>query len=219
MTFSLPYLLLGLAFLWFPRQWLRFGSVFWRRRRRKVETEPWATREPGDMRVKFKVEFTKFRNFVDLLRAGVGGTFILGGLGVVSAVLPDANASKIVTMQVIAIRATILLIGLLIQTLRFKNGRVAFFPPIFYLAGLSVGLCDPRGAAFAFALIWSINSALPNAQAFLTIYALLLVTFGHFIAWAGDLSAAYAGVLCFLPVLLSLLLKRPLIVFTRKSQG
>ena len=106
---------------------------------------------------------------------------------------------------------------MLAQTIRREKNRLTFYPPIFYLAGLSVGLCDARGAGFAFALIWAVNPALPNAQGFLTVYALLLVVFGHFYAWSGDLSAAYAGGLCFLPVLLSMLAKRPLTIFTRKG--
>ena len=57
---------------------------------------------------------------------------------------------------------------------------------------------------------------MPNAQGFLTAYAVLMVVFGHFFA-AGDLSAMYAGVLCFLPVLLSMLAQRPLAIFTRKG--
>ena len=113
--------------------------------------------------------------------------------------------------------AFVLVVGLLIQTVRWEKQRISFYPPIFYLAGLSVSLCDARGASFAFALIWAINAGLPNAQGFLSVYALLMVLFGHFFGMRVNLSAIYAGVLCFLPVLLSLLAKRPLTVFSRRT--
>jgi len=217
MTYSLPYLLLVLALLWYPRSWLKLGAVFGRRRHRKVETEPWKTREVGDPRVRFTVEFAKFRNYVDLLRAGAGSIALFGALEIAPAIAPAAGAPRSVAAQVLGVRAAILLIGLLIQTVRYERKRLTFFPPIFYLGGLSIALCDVRGAAFAFMLIWVINAALPSPMAFLTVYALLLVTFGHFFAWAGDILAVYAGILCFTPVLLSLLGRRPLVVFGRKS--
>jgi hypothetical protein len=218
MNIDLPLLLLGLLLLWFPRQWMRRGAAWLRRRSRKGGriVEPWKEREFGDPRINFRTEFTKLRNYIDLLRGMTGSLVLLGGMGILPAIAAARGASRTITYQVLGVRAAILLVGLLIQTLRYRQRRITFYPPIFYLAGLSVGLCDVRGAAFAFLLIWSINPALPNAQAFLSIYALLLVLFGHFFAWRGDLQAAYAGVLCFLPVLLSLLAKRPLLIFARK---
>jgi hypothetical protein len=217
MNVDFPLLLLGLLLLWFPRQWMRRGAAWLRRRRKGGRiVEPWREREFGDPRINFRTEFTKFRNYIDLLRGMAGSLVLFGGLGILPAIAPPSGASRTVILQVLGVRAVILLVGLLVQTMRYRHRKITFYPPIFYLAGLSVGLCDVRGAAFAFLLIWAINAALPNAQAFLSIYALLLVVFGHFFAWRGDLQAAYAGVLCFLPVLLSLLAKRPLLIFARK---
>jgi hypothetical protein len=221
MTFDIRFLLLGLLLLWFPRQWMRRGVAFLRRRRRSAEsariTEPWKDREPGDPRLSFLVEFTKFRNYVDLLRGGAGSLVLSGGMGISAAITTLPQAPRLAVWELIGVRAVVLMIGVLIQTVRYEKNRLSFYPPIFYLAGLSVGLCDVRGAIFAFVLIWAINAALPNAQGFLTVYALLMVVFGHYFAGGGDLSAAYAGILCFTPVMLSLLSKRPLMAFTRKS--
>ena len=222
MSFNLPLFLLGLLLLWFPREWMRRGVALIRRRRSGGKSrivEPWREREAGDPRINFRAEFTKFRNHLDLFRGMAGSLVLFGGMGILPAIAALPGASRTVTLQVMAIRALILLIGLLIQTVRYQAKKVTFFPPIFYIAGLSVALCDVRGAVFAFVLIWAINPALPSAQAFLSVYALLLVVFGHFFAWRGDLRAAYAGMLCFLPVLLSLLAKRPLLVFARKRLG
>lgn len=219
MTINLTLLLLGVVLLWLPREWMRRGVALLRRRHRAGRStivEPWRERESGDPRISFRTEFAKFRNYIDLLRGTAGSLMLFGGMGLLPAIVASPGSSRTVTWQVLGIRAVILLIGLLIQTARYRQKKLTFFPPIFYLAGLSVGLCDVRGAAFAFVLIWTINPALPNAQGFLTVYALLMIVFGHFFAWRGDLRAAFAGVLCFLPVLLSLLAKRPLLVLARK---
>lgn len=223
MIVHIPLLVLAALLLFFPRQWMRLGLAFLKRRRRREEdggapaVEPWKAREPGDPRVSFAVEFMKLRNYLDLLRAGAGSLALSGGMSIPPSISVAAGASRAVVWQTIVIRSLILLIGLLIQTIRYERHRITFYPPIFYLAGVSVGLCDIRGAGFAFALIWAVNPALPNAQGFLTVYAIMMVAFGHFFAGGGDLSAAYAGILTFLPVLLSLLSNRPLTVFSRKA--
>jgi hypothetical protein len=222
MIVHLPSLILAALLLWFPRQWMRFGAAWLKKRRRRTEGgapagESWKAREPGDPRVSFGNEFSKFRNYLDLLRAGAGSLALFGGLGIPPSISFAAGAPRGVVWQTVIIRALILLVGIMVQTMRYERNKVTFYPPIFYLAGVSVGLCDIRGAAFAFVLVWAFNPMFGNAQAFLTVYAVLMVAFGHFFAGGGDLSAAYAGFLAFVPVLLSLLTNRPLTVFTRKS--
>jgi hypothetical protein len=222
MIVRIPLLLLAVLLLFFPRQWMRLGLAFLKRRRRREDhapspVEPWKAREPGDPRVSFAMEFVKLRNYIDLLRGAAGSLALSGGMSIPPSISLVPDAPRTVLWQTIIIRSLIMLVGLLIQTLRYERNKVTFYPPIFYLAGVSVGLCDIRGAAFAFALIWAVNPALPNAQGFLTVYAIMLVVFGHLFAGGGDLSAAYAGMLTFLPVLLSLLSNRPLTVFTRKA--
>lgn len=216
-----PLLLLAVFFLWLPRQWMRLGAAFRRRRKRRGEranaNEPWKAREPGDPRVNLRREFAQFRNYIDLLRAAVGALLVEGGLGVEAVFRAGAGSIAAAGRQVQAVQVAVLLAGLLIQTVRLDQGKLRFFPPIFYLAGVTVGLCDWKAALFAFALVWVANAALANAQAFLAIYALLVVLFGLLFAEHGRLMVAYAGVLCFLPVLLSLLSRRPLVVMSRKA--
>lgn len=220
MTVDIPLFLIGLLLLWFPRRWMRRGAAFLQRRKKSAEstrTEPWKNREPGDPHLSFPAEFGKFRNYIDLLRAGAGSLMLWGGLGIPAAFALAAGSSRNEALKFMALRALLLLIGVLIQSIRYEKKHLSFYPPIFYLAGVSVALCDPRGAAFAFVLIWAINSALPNARAFLSAYAVLIVAFGLFFSRRMNLSVVYAGVLCFLPVLLSLLANRQLMVFTRKA--
>jgi hypothetical protein len=220
MIVNLPYLLLALVLLLFPRQWVRLGANVFKRRRSRSEKlramEPWRARETGDPRINFAREFTRVRNYLDLLRGAGGSLLLFGGLGVEACLQVEAGAASLAGKQLLAVRSTILIVGLLLQTLRLERGRVTFYPPIFYLAGLSLGLSKPLGAGFAFAMIWAVNPAIGNAQAFLSVYALVLVLFGYLFG-GGLVLPAFAGFLAFLPVLLSLLSKRPLVVLTRKG--
>ncbi len=180
-------------------------------------TEPWKDREPGDPKVNLRVEFAKFRNYLDLLRGLAGSVVIWGGREIAPAIAAELGAPKSVIYQVLGLRCAILLIGLLIQAVRIEKQRVSFYPPIFFLSGLSIGLCGYKAAAFAFVLIWSINAAVSNAQAFLTLYAVLQVAFAYFLSKNGIVQMGLAGLLTFLPVLLSLMASRPLMIFTRRG--
>ena len=221
MTVQFFSLLGAVVLLWFPRLWLRRGLSVLRPRRRSVKnpliTEPWREREPGDPQINFRAEFAKGSNCADLLRAGIGGLLLWGGLGFSPALTAADDASRWAGWLLLALQAIVLLAGLLIQTIRNEKDRLSFFPPIFYLAGLSVALCDARGAAFAFVLIWAMSPSLPNARGFLSVYALLMIVFGRFFGGAGLPALVLAGGLTFLPVLLSLLANRPLTVFSRRS--
>jgi hypothetical protein len=221
MTIHPVLLLLGIVLLWFPRQWMRRGVALLQRKRHSSGSsrilDPWKDREPGDPQVNFRTEFTKFRNYVDLFRAAAGSLTIWGGMGIVASIAVPDEGPRNLRWQALALQVLIVLLGALVQALRYERNRVSFYPPIFYLAGLAVGLCGYQAAAFAFVLIWAINPALPNAQAFLTVYALLLTVFGMLFRGVSSPSVLLAGGLTFLPVLLSLLAGRPLMIFTRKG--
>lgn len=219
MTVHLPLLLLGIALLWFPRKWMRLGMVVGSRRQKSERnTEGWSKPEPGDPRLRPKAEFTKGRNYFDLLRGAVGSLALIGGPWIDAGVAAE-SANRAAAGQVLAVQVAILLAGLLIQTIRVERRHLSFFAPVFYLAGLSVTLCGPWGAFFAFVLIWGVNPMFGGAQGFLGFYAVLLGGFGVVLGHRGISLPIVAFLLCLTPVLLSLLSGRPLIVFTRKPAG
>jgi hypothetical protein len=222
MNLDLPQFLFGLVLLWFPRPWMRLGISVGRRRKgsgRKhhEEVEPWLRRESGDPRIDPRREARKVRNYFDLLRGLAGSIAILGGPFVVASLTAAEGASKVVAREVLALNLAILFVGLLIQTMRFERGRMTFFAPIFYLAGVSASLCSGWGALFAFLLIWGMNPMLGSAQGFLTVYGVLLCIFGLLFRGLTDKMPIAALGLCLLPVLLSLLARKPLVVFSRKA--
>lgn len=217
MIANVPLFVLGLLLLWFPRQWMRFGFVVGHHRRRSRKTsEPWNQREPGDPRISFG-ELSKVRNHVDLLRAIVGGLTIVGGPFMDASLAVADAADRVAARQLLVLQVAILLIGLLIQTIRYERRHLTFYAPIFYIAGLSVCLCGPWGATFAFLLIWAVNPMFGSAQAFLTVYAVLLAVFGYLFGTDSILLVMAAFLICFLPVLLSLLTRRPLVVLARRA--
>ena len=57
--------------------------------------EPWKQVEPSDPRLNFRREFTKGRNYMDLLRAGVSGLAIIGGLEIPASISLDAEGSAV----------------------------------------------------------------------------------------------------------------------------
>ena len=179
------------------------------------EEEPWHSSEPGDPAVSFRSEIFKVRNYMDLLRGAAGSLAVLGGMGIESCFALPPEPTKVLKGEHFAIEITILLIGLVIQTVRYERGRYLFFPPIFFLAGLTLGLCGDKAAGFAFVMIWAVNPMLKNPSVFLTVYALLVGLFGQLFTdghyWI------VALFLVFFPVLLSAMAQRPLVMLARKT--
>lgn len=223
MLVNLPFLLLALLLLCFPRQWMRLGLTFWNRKKKRSEgatrreEEPWKNSEPGDPAVSFRDEFLKVRNYVDLFRATAGSLAVFGGLGIDACFSAPAESPRLLVAEVLVAQIVLLLVGLLIQLVRYERGRFLVFAPIFFLAGLTVGVCGVKTAAFAFALIWAINPMLKNPSAFLMAYAVLVGLFGGLFLDFTDKMVILAAFVTFLPVLLSALMQRPLVLFTRKT--
>jgi hypothetical protein len=220
-TIDWVYLPIALFLLWLPRPALRLGGRVFRRRRRRGQAtsftpDPLQVREPGDKSVSFRTEFAKARNYIDLFRAALGSVALLGmPPGIEPALQAEANATHGAVLGVFYTNLALLVVAVLVQSFRL-GGRVTMVAPIFFMAGLSIGLCGPYAAAFAFVLIWTINLTLPNPTGFLSVYALLILVFGLLFAGISSPLPLCAAILVFLPVLLSLLIRRPLVQFARK---
>jgi hypothetical protein len=208
-----PYLLIALAMLWFPRQWLRAGARVLKKRRKPdgamERLAGMGARDPEDKSVQPGRELTNFRNYLDLFRA------LAGGYSLSQFALTTSTEGAATTAFVI--QGGILLVAVLIQSVRY-DGRLSFFAPIFYFVGMSVGASGHYTGLFAFALVLAINPILPNPRMFLTAYGLLLLPFGLVFGAPLDLLAVNAA-LVLLPPLLSLLAKRPLVIFSRKAKS
>jgi hypothetical protein len=207
-----PYLFLAIALLWFPRQWLRTGkSILKKRHKPDGALERLAgmgARDPEDRSVQPAREFANFRNYVDLFRGLAGGHCLTHYAFTVSG--------EAAIQQSFWLNAVIILIAVLIQTVRFR-GRMSFYAAIFFLVGLNVGSSGHYFALFAFAIVLAINPIIANPRIFLTVYGLLQLPFGF--AFDADLPLlALNSILVLLIPLLSLLSKRPVVIFSRKPK-
>ncbi|HVU24261.1 MAG TPA: hypothetical protein VHE13_09065 [Opitutus sp.] len=217
------HLVFALVLLWLPRPFLRVGRLWKRRRRHRsghpaTDVNPKRIREPGDKSVDFRTEFAKGRNYVDFVRAALGSVLLLGLAPVISPAIEAAADADVGTGQRIYFaRLAVLVIAVLIQSFRF-DGRVTMFAPLFFVTGLAIGVCGLYAAGFALVLIWTINLALPNPTAFLSVYALVILVFGTLFLGVNTAAPLSTAALAFLPVLVSLLIRRPLVLFATKTR-
>ena len=203
------YLLLALAMLWYPRQWMRWGKWRSNRRRHREALEKFAQeggRDPDDQSLSLKRELRKPRNVLDILR-GFAGSAALWHFSF-TATGPDGHTIMFWTA------AGVSLVAFLIQTTRWRP-KITFFAAVFFAAGLSIGTGNFFPGSMAFLLTCAINPIIPTPRMFLTVYAVLLLPFNLLLGHGSDLALVNFGILI-LPPLLSLLLKRPMVIFARR---
>jgi len=218
------YLILAIILLWMPRHWLRGGRKAARKlglSRRSRKRDFVRIRESGDNRVNVTEEFGKVRNYVDFFRSMTGGLLLIGNpdLGVSSCFV---GSEEIVVAQlgsfVFEIQILIIAIGVIRQFVRFE-GRVSFFAPLFYFAGLALALCGIGAGFFAFLLVWTLNSAIPVPPVgFLSVYAIFLWLLGMLFQGIGNYYVYVAAILYVLPVVVSLMARRSLALYNKKQK-
>ena len=214
-------LLIALGLLYFPRQWMRWGKRVVKSERLSRhgdsnDFDPSKRREMGDPAVVLKDEFSKARNYVDLFRAVAGSAVIVGTVYTASCFQVAAEAGPMAGRIALVLKCLILLGAMLVQLLRYE-GKLTLFAPTFFAAGLTFGLCGLPAAGFAFVLIWAFNLALPNISVFLTTYAAVILTFGIVFDGMTNVLVMVACFCLFLPVLVSMLTRRSLQTFHRRS--
>ncbi|MCF7689831.1 MAG: hypothetical protein K9M98_13195 [Cephaloticoccus sp.] len=222
MSINYFYLLLALLLLWIPRHWLRVGRRAARalglaRRQRKREFV--RIRESGDNRVNFTEEFSKPRNYIDFLRALVGGLILIGNpdWGISSCFHLEGEMLSLTQDSIIFnLQIGIVTLAIVRQFVRYE-GRMTFYAPLFFMAGLAFGLCGFGAGFFAFLLVWTFNSALPIPPVgFLTVYILMLWLLSLLFQGISN-SYVYATAVIFLiPVVVSLMARRSLALFNKK---
>jgi len=210
-THPLP-LAAAVALLWIPRRWLRVGPAVGRRKR-ALAAHSW-THAPQDGTVlSARHEFSKLRNYVDLLRAAAALLVLLGGYGMPAALTATAPAGR---GPVLAVIAGTLLIAVLIQMIRCERRGWMLNAPVFFIAGLMISAVQPQVPGLcAFALAWALIPVNPRATGFLTVQAIVFAAIGCLLGGIAPLTLCVAA-LGFLPVAVSLLARRPLMVLSSR---
>jgi MFS family permease len=218
LTVSVPYLFFALVLLWLPRQWLRAGGHVLpsRRRYRSAirDSSPHHQRQPDDRSIWLREELVKGRNYFDLLRGSIGSWSVVNFCFFLP---PGADAASSGRWTLFALQAVIFVVAVLIQMIRWY-GRISLFAPIFFLMGLTVGVCGWQVALFAGVLVWALNSALPNPEAFLFVQTIALAGFSALFLGTITAMTLLGAALVFLPVVVSLLTKEQLMLKTRRPR-
>ena len=218
LTVSVPYLFFALVLLWLPRQWLRAGGhvIPSRRRFRSAirDSSPHRQRQPDDRSIWLREELVKGRNYFDLLRGSIGSWAVMNFC---FSLPPVADAPSPDRWTLLALQAGIFVVAVLIQMIRWY-AKISLFAPIFFLMGLTVGVCGWQVALFATVLVWALNGALPNPEAFLFVQAIALAGFSALFLGTITAMTLLGAALVFLPVVVSLLTKEQLMLKTRRPR-
>ncbi|MDD3180772.1 MAG: hypothetical protein PHQ04_10545 [Opitutaceae bacterium] len=206
-----PYLLLAILCLWFPRHWLRLGYRLVKIRRRHRNTverfaESGAGGDPYDKTVRLARELRSKRNYIDFFR-GMGGAYALIYFSF-TMTTDDARTSLLV------VQAVIILIGTLVQSLRFGK-TFLLFAPLFYIFGAGLAVAGLVAGGFAMLLAGALNLLMPTPRSLLGLYGLLLLGFSLLFP-VNFLRTLLFAVIALLPALMSLLLNRSLITHSHK---
>lgn len=215
--FNLPYLLIGVILLCWPRGGMRWGIGKPRSRsdKERASAEEHWDHLLGDQSFWLGEELTERRNWLDLLRGWSGGyAVVVAGITVGGEGTVEAAAR----LKELGLEGAILLVAVLVQTLRFE-GKLAFHPSIFFLGGLAFSIVGWQGFVFAFAGVGATNLVLPTAAVFLFCYAGVLLISGVFFGTALPQAGFGAG-LALVPVLGALMTGRRLMAqFGRKAKS
>lgn len=186
----------ALLLLWLPRQWLRSGGtvVALPNLRKRMQT----SHDPRDLSLRWREEFFKARNWVDLLRAAIGGTALVHACFELSG-----PAVKQLGLSFLVIKAVVLFIAVGLQTLRIESGRMTLVAPVFFIFGLSFPLVGWMPALFAIIMVWVINRTLPTVSIFLFAFACLEVGFGYLLRQSSLALVLLSAALSWQPVLWS----------------
>jgi len=173
-------------------------------------TDPKGLREPGDMTLRPREEFVKFRNYIDLFRATAGSFGVMHfGLSV------SSDAPSDVHLVTILIQLAILVIAIAIQTFRWE-GHLSLYAPMFFLTGVASGVCGIGCAVYGTAAAWVINALLPNPSSFLFAQGVFVGAFGAMFYGPTDPMVVIAGALTILPSFVGFMLRKPLTVGAKR---
>ena len=178
------------------------------------DSNPRYQRQPGDRSVWLREELVKGQNYYDFLRGSIGGWSVMHCC---FSLPPVADAPSSGRLTTLALQAGIFVVAILIQMIRW-NGRISLFAPIFFLTGLTVGVCSWQVALFAAVLVWALNCALPNPEAFLLVQAIALAGFSALFLGTITVRTLLGAFLIFLPVVISLLTKERLMLKTKRPK-
>src|SRR5688500_15980258 len=160
MTFNLSFFLPALALLWVPLPYVaRKDRAYTYRGRITTSTITGLWRA--------------WQNWVDLLRSA-GGAYVLTTLSITGSVDERDLRNRALIIE------GILMVGVLMQTVRFTPGQ-GFLAPLFYLSGLTAVLQSPNIAGFGILMGWAFGCGLRDPRYVLPSMAVSLLVAAYFL--------------------------------------
>lgn len=196
-----PFLVFALLLLWFPRAWLRHGLRVTPKPPRRVNQVK-EERDPFERGVKPLKEGAKSRNWVDLLRAAVGSY----GLTTVAFTAPGLPGTHVPTLVA---QGAILAMAVLFQMIRLE-GRLSFFAPIFFLQGMTFGVCGGLVGGLTMLGTWALSPVLPGAAALLFVQGGLALVLGLLLQVVEPRLLMILAATIWMPVVLGVLMRKRL---------
>jgi hypothetical protein len=150
------------------------------------------------------------RNYFDLFRAAAGSLALMYWSFEVE---PDGPSQSVILM--IILQTGVLALAMLAQTLRWEN-RLMLFAPVFYFAGLSVGICGYESAILGATTAWALHALLPSPSVFLFTQCCAITGFSALFNGSTSKLTLLTFAIGMIPTLLSLTTGKPIAVINRK---
>ncbi len=196
MTFNLNYFLAAVGLLWLPMPFLARKDKAYANRVRSTSTTL-----PG--------LFQAWQNWADLIRSAVG-TYALLELSIgLDGSGKDAALAGL-------IKAGILVLGVVIQTVRFTPGQT-FLAPLFYLTGITLVFPGYREGAFAVLFGWIFVCGTRDPRFLLPTMGVALPISNYFLSGLSRAVLVNTAMI-FLPILSGLLCQRRLVFVSRERR-
>jgi uncharacterized membrane protein len=200
---NFPILVVAVLLLLFPRNWMRYGARVGSKPTRKTEDAGPTLRDPRERSVDPSAEAGKSRNWIDLARGWVAGL----ALFVVALTPPEGLVGA--DLGTLSWQGLVLILAALSQMVRLE-GRLSLFAPIFFLQGITFGAVGWLVGLLAMVGSWALTPVLPGPGAVLFVHGAFTLCLGLlFPGQAPEVVMLMVGVI-WLPVLLSVLLKKRL---------
>ena len=155
--------------------------------------------------------FCAWQNWVDLFRSAAGAYALL------HLSMTIGSKAQGVSMTVFLVKAAVLSLGVLAQTIRFGDG-LNFFAPICYLSGLTILLPGYMEGGFACCFGWAFAIGGRNAKYQLPVMGAALAIIAPLLGNLSQMFLLNCG-LIFAPLLWPVLLRKRILLMSRGAKG
>src|SRR5262249_47234170 len=142
---------------------------------------------------------------------------LAGAYALLSLSMTVESKSNGVPLAVFLVKAVVLVVGVMMQTIRFGDG-LNCFAPVCYLSGLTLMLPGRVEGGFAFCFGWAFAAGGKNAKYQLPVMGAALAVIAPLLGNLGQMFMLNCG-LIFAPLLWPILFRKRLLLMSRGAKG